>query len=360
MQLKEKVISIYYDFVNYLKRLNWTMLFLGIISILLADNIFDTLSNNSNKSFNSHDSLELILTINGLFSAILVTYFFNRVSWILESKKEDYNNAIFFSQKITDFRRILNELTKYYNLWESDDATMRLLESKKYKHIDYYDYKLMSYSDYSPKNKKVIEELLKEKNYQSGQSDLFLGMISLVTNRKNIRRTIADGLYKDFQRKEIYKFDFIEKCMEIEYGSRLWYWFDKDYDFIRYEKLSAKSQKYILDTVERIDNKYKGVPLNNALMADLCDDMNEHYFKELYELLSRLRKGLTGINLLIFCILIASLTFGVLFPFLIYFVVENDILKNSLTKLIIGLNFGLLFFFTTNLYGIVKKEITWS
>ena len=88
--------------------------------------------------------------------------------------------------------------------------------------------------------------------------------------------------------------------------------------------------------------------------------MNEHYFKELYTLLLNLRKGLSNLNLLIFFILVASLVFGVLLPFFVYFIMDNSELKTTLTKILIGLNFGVLFFFITNLYGLIKKEITWT
>ena len=61
-----------------------------------------------------------------MFSAILVTYFFNRISITLDSKKEDYNDAVIFSQKITDFSRILKRLTDFYGVWQNDESTKGL------------------------------------------------------------------------------------------------------------------------------------------------------------------------------------------------------------------------------------------
>jgi len=338
---------------------DWTFILLTIISIELTAFIFVYLFNSQNE-INSKDSLELILTINGLFSAILITYFFNRISWILDTKKEDYQDAVGFSQKITELRRIFSKLTQYYNVWEDDNATKSLLQHGKYKHIDYYDFKLMSFSTYKPKDKKLIDELNDDKRYKSGQTDLFLGMISLVKNRKSNQIFSDSELYKHFEKKGIYNLKFIEKCVEVDYASRLGYWFDKDYAFIRYENLSKNSKKYILDACERIDSKYKGATLNNKLMGEICDDMNEHYFKELYQLLLRLNTGLKGFNLLIYTILLMSLIFGVLLPFFTYFIIEDTVWKTIVTKLLIGLNFGLLFFFITNLYGFIRKEITWT
>ena len=338
------------------------MICLGIISIQLAIYLFITLDNRVTEPEFSKNSLELILTINGLFSAILVTYFFNRISWMLGQKKEIYDEAVEFSQKITEFRRICSKLTEYYQVWIDDNATRSLLEHGTYKHIDYYDYKMLYMSDYKPSEAELvlIEKLRQDSRYKEGLSDLYLGMISLVRNRKS-RNILRDReLYKDFQKKGIYNLEWVEKCVEVDYASRLWYWFSNDYAFINYHALSRDSKEYIMSAFTRIDPKYKDSELNNNLMAEICDDMNEHYFKELYQLLLKLRKGLSDINLLIFTTLIASLVFGVLLPFFIYFNPVSAELKNIFTKGLIGINFGLLFFFITNLYGIVKKEITWT
>lgn len=338
------------------------MICLGIISIELATLLFISLKNKTSELGFSNSSLELILTINGLFSAILVTYFFNRITFVLDFKKDTYNEAVKFSQKITEFRRVCDKLTQYYNVWVDDKATKSLLEHNEYKHVDYIQYKGFYRDDYKPNKKKleIIERLRKDDRYKEGLSDLFLGMISLVRNRKSrdIRR--PSELYKDFQKKRIYNLEYIERCVACDYASSLWYWFSKDYQVINYNALSQDSKEYILNACGRIDQKYEEMELNNKLMAELCDDMNEHYFKELYQLLLDLRKGLSNFNLLIFSILIASLIFGVLLPFFVYFILEESELKTVLTKALIGLNFGLLFFFITNLYGLVKKEITWT
>jgi len=104
--------------------------------------------------------LELIITVNVLFSAILATYFFNRVSRTLDSKNNFANQAIMYSQKVTDFRRICKILTDYYGIWTNEKATKRLLEGTKFKNIDYYDYKLSSYSDYEPTDIELFKECL--------------------------------------------------------------------------------------------------------------------------------------------------------------------------------------------------------
>ncbi len=355
-EIKRKAYYVFYEIISW----DWILITIGILSLVVAILIFLRLHFYIFELV-VKESLELILTFNGLFSAILVTYFFNRISRVLDFKKEHYDEAVIFSQKITDFRRILKKLTDFYQVWESDDATKSLLESGKYKNIDYFDFKLSSFSDYSPKDIKLIEELKSDPRYREGQSDLYLGMISLVENRKSDFRMFDSELYKDFQTKGIYQLQFIANCVEIDYAGRLGYWFREDYLMIRYQRLSADSKQYILEALERIDSKkYKKAVLNNATMAEICDDMNEHYFKELHKRLVVLRKGLSPFNILIYLILIMSLIFGVLLPFAMYFFFEPSRIQKFITEGLIGINFGLLFFFIFSLYRLVKKEITWT
>ncbi len=333
---------------------------MGIISLQISALIFFRLHINNIK-IDISKSLELILTFNGLFSAILVTYFFNRISRILDTKKEDYEEAVLFSQKITDFRRILKKLTDYYGVWDNDESTKSLFLSGKYKNVEYFDFKLSSYSDYEPEDIEIIRQLYDDPKYLEGQSDLFLGMISLVENRKNNFRSFDPILYSTYLTKGVYQLRFISNCVEIDYASRLGYWFDKDYQYIHYNSLSSDSKKYILECLERIDSKkYLNAELNNKTMGKICNDMNEYYFKQLLLLLRRLNSGFSSFNFLIYLILVLCLSFGVLLPFLTYFIFEESEIKKIITEILIGINFGLLFFFVSNLYGLVKREITWT
>jgi hypothetical protein len=312
------------------------------------------------KELDCDKSLELILTVNGLFSAILVTYFFNRISRTLDFKKDDAEEAIIYSQKITDFRRICKILTDYYGIWTNENATKRLLEGTKFKHIDYFDYKLSSFSDYEPVDAQLIEELHNHPNYSESSSDLFLGLISLVENRKVSFYTYDSSLYKDFQRKEIYNYQFIANCVEIDYAGRLAFWFRENGNYIRYENFRSENREDILNAMQRIDKKYIGVELNNSTLAVLCDDMNEFYFKELLKCLENLKEGLSPFNKLIFTILISSLCIGIILPMAFIFALNNSTFKTLTTEIIISLNFFLLFFFVVSLYRIIEKEITWS
>ena len=234
-----------------------------------------------------------------------------------------------------------------------------MLEHSIYKHIDYFDYKLESFSDYESVDHDLIMKLMDDKRHNS-MSDLYLAMISLVKNRKNKFQIPDSELYGHYQRKGVYKFKFIEKCVSIEYASRMSYWFDDGYNFINYLNLPEKSQTEILEAASRIDEKYEGKELNNELMKDICEDMHEFYFKELYQNLKMLKQGLKGNDRLVYVIISMSLVFGVLLPFLTYFMIEQESFKRLVTEILISLNIGLLFYFITNLKRLIKEEIVYG
>jgi hypothetical protein len=339
---------------------DWLLIMGVILSLELTMFVFSYLNFYSVKKLNIDKNLELILTINGLFSAVLVSYFFNNISLIWSAKKEDYEEAILYSQKITDFRRVLKKLTEYYGIWNNEKATKNLLDFGVFKEIDYYDFKLMSFSDYKPVDQALIEKLTNHQDYSSGATDLYLGMVSLVKDRKSGNIIPDDELYEDYQRKGIYTTNFVDKCIDIGYFGRMWYWFNKDYDFINYNRLSKKSKEYIINALGRINTKYTEKNLDNKLMAEVCNDMQEFHLKELNQLLTNLKTGISGTTLIIFLTLISSLIFGVLLPFFTLFIIDIESVRFTLTNLLIAINFGLLFFFITNLYGFVKKQLKWA
>ncbi len=353
--LDEKLSYGYY----FLKYLNWFKLFLIIITIQVIAFIFTWIHYHNPSTFNVNEGLQLILTVNGLFSAILITHFFNRISWVKDQKKDLIIESEKYSQKITDFRRICRVLTMYYNVWRDDESTKELLEYSIYKHIDYFDYKLESHSEYKSPDHKLIRALVNDDRHNE-MSDLYLAMISLVKNRKDKYQIPDSELYGHYQRKGVYNFRFIEKCVSIEYASRMSYWFNERYSFIHYNRLRDTSKAEILEAACRIDKKYEGSELNDELMKNICEDMHEFYFKELYQNLKVLKQGINGNDRLVYIIITLSLIFGVLLPFLNYFMIQQESLKRMLTEILISVNIGLIFYLITNLGRLINEEITYG
>jgi hypothetical protein len=340
------------------KRLPWGHIGVILACVLLSWTVFYLLTLKSFKTLDCISTLTNLITFNGIFSAILITYLFSRITWSKERKLEIYKEAISLSQKVTEFRRILNKLTYYYQVWESDKATKSLIDYDKFKHIDYYDYRYAIISDYKPTNIELIRELKDHKDFEEGQSTLYLAMVSLVRNRNKPRYEFQEELYTDFEYDGLYNIKAVEKWLNCEIFGAIWYWLDKNYNFINYLALRSDND-YILSAASRINKKYKGHELNNALLRELANDFNSHYLKELYLRLKELKKGVTDLNLLIIILITISLIFGVMTPFSLLLIQAKALWFSIIVAVLASINVGVIAYFIIRFPVLISKELKW-
>jgi hypothetical protein len=76
-----------------IKRFNWGNILLILISTIIGFIIFSRIIINKITFENASTLTSNILTINGIFSAILITYLFTRITWTKDRKLETYNEA---------------------------------------------------------------------------------------------------------------------------------------------------------------------------------------------------------------------------------------------------------------------------
>lgn len=345
--------------IDKIKKWPWENILLITASVLLSLFVFYEIRTNPLIKFDKGATLTNLLTINGIFSAILITYLFTRITWSKDRKLELYNESISLSQKITEFRRILNKLTLYYNVWVDDDKySKKLIDHGKFKSIEYYDYRKQMVSDYKPKDAKLIEEFYKHENYSEGISTLYLAMVSLVRNRK-VEYDFPEELYKDFEHKGLYNFKVVERWIDCDIMSTIWYWLNKNRNWINYAAL-GNDKEYILAAAARINEKYKGHELNNKLLEELADDFGSHYLKELYLNLRSLKKGIQDLNLLIMVLISVSLLFGVLIPFILFLLNSNGYWYSTTVAAIASINAGLIVYFILKFPFLINRELKWA
>ncbi|OFX39080.1 MAG: hypothetical protein A2X08_03790 [Bacteroidetes bacterium GWA2_32_17] len=356
-KIRLKIINTYYMF----KSLPWKHICVLFFCLFLTLTIFYLLSANCFKTFDTNNTLTNLLTVNAVFSAILITYLFSRITWSKERKLEVYKEANSLSQKITDFRRILNKLTTYYNIWDSDNSTKSLIDHGEYRQIDFYDYRMSSISDYEPHNQELINEFRKHKDYNEGISTLYLAMVSLVRNRNNPHFEFHEELYSDFELNGLYNIKVIEKWLNCEIFGMIWFWLDKDRDnhFINYIAL-RNDNEFILEAAKRINKKYEGQELNNKLLKELSEEFNSHYLKELYIRLKELKKGVTDLNLLIIVLITISLFFGVLLPFALLLVQAKTFWFSFIVAIVASINTGLIAYFILRFPTLINRELKWT
>lgn len=343
-------------FFRTLISFNWINILLLAFSATIAFMVFKQIKINTR--FDAGSSLSNLLTINGVFSAILITYLFTLVTWTKERKHEKYNDAINISQKITEFRHILNKLTTLFGVWRSDQETKNLFDHGKFEHIDYYDFRLFSVDNSESRDAKLIEELiLHNENYKDGISDLYLAMVSLVKDRKR-NSYWQPELNKDLVDKSIYTLKDIQRWIDCDIAGKISFCLSNDANQIDYRSLK-KENDYILKAAARIDKKYENYELGNELIRKISDDFSDHYLKELQSCLIYLKNGIQNLILLITIIITFSLVVGVLTPFILSILEINQHWYSGAVNLTVALNVGLISFFILKFPLLISKELRW-
>lgn len=331
--------------------------FLIVLCLGISYILFTVIKKDTGTDIDFKKILEIILTINGAFSAILITYLFNRVSWKKERKLELYNEAEAYSKKITEFRRMLKELTDYYQVWDNDDQTHGLLHTGKYRAVDFYDFEKENRSDYKSPQHKLINELKNNPNFNYGNSVWYLAMISFVVQRSP-QFIYHEELYNDFDFKGVYSIEIVERWLDCEIMGTIGYYKNKNVKWINYYALRNKHDQ-MLAAASRINKKYENRSLDNSLIIDIAEEMNSFILKNLHTCLIELRKGIRGLELLITLLISISLFFGVILPVILLLLASKEPWFFLTSSIIATLNIGLILFFLLKLPFLVNKELKW-
>ncbi len=301
-----------------------------------------------------------LLTTNSIFIAILISYFLNRITWIKEVKKNVFNESIEISRKITDYRRILNILTKGYQVWKNQDQnTKNLLKHGKFANIDYYYFKMDLLSNSNPEQKKMHEDLFENENFKEGISTLYLAMISLVKDRNHKGYYYDETLFKDFQIDGVYAYEVLVKWLDCEIAGTIAYWLNGDKDWINYNAL-GKHKKDVMFFANRINEKYSNFEFENKLIEELSEDMQEYYFPQLLSKLDFLNEGIVGLNLFLLSLISFNSIFGVLFPLLLLLIDSELNMYYQISTFVISINVVLISIFILKFPFLIKKEIQYN
>ncbi len=340
---------------TFFTSLDWGNILLITASVLTGIFVFVIINSNAISFSTATSTASNILTVNGVFSAILITYLFTRITWAKERKLDKLNEAIQYSQKITEFRRILNILTGYYNVWTNDNATKSLFDHSKFKNVDYYDFRLVGISDYKPDNYQLIKEIFDNADYSEGQSNLYLAMISLIRPR-HLEYHWQEELYKDFEQKGTYEFEYVEKWLECNIMDTIAYWMNNNYRMINFYSLRDYFDQ-IKNAAGRVNSKYLNYQVDNTLIRELAEDMSAHYLPNLYLTLKSLREGIQGLNYTIIALIILSLTCGVLAPLIYLLSISETYFAPSIIAVITSLNCSLITYFILKFPFMMEKEL---
>jgi hypothetical protein len=351
--IKSYLIRFWFEII----RLPWEDISIGLVAIFVFNMVSYQIRRYFVNAIEVNTILSNLLVINGVFSAILLTYLFSRITWSKDRKYEALKDAFVLSQKLTEFRRILNTLIGYYNVWQDDNATKSLFDSGKYRTVDYCDFRSQSLREPSPKDSPLIDELKKEQRFSEGISTLYLAMISLVKDRRRTDFHYQEELQNDYEFKGLYDIRALGKWIDQGIFGTIWYRLNSENPWIRYSALDKKRIKYIHDCAVRINSKYESYTVDNTLIKELAGDFNEKYAHELYEQLVYLKKGIRGINVMLVILISCSLLIGVLCPLLLLLMPSQDYWYKQTLARVAAANAAMISYFLIKFPFQINREL---
>jgi hypothetical protein len=341
-----------------LKAISWMDLVFLSLAFVVGLSVYHSVKVGHLKKFDPNSVLSNLLVINGVFSAVLMTYLFSRVGWVKEQKHDMLKEAQDISQKITEFRRILYILTRYYNVWASDKSTKSLLDLGKYSSVEYWELESRYMRLRDKRKQALIDELVHESEYDEGMSMLYSAMLSLVFLKGREHFRFESELYHRFEFKAVYAPKLVKRWIEHTYFGKIWYWMNYDVKWINYYALSETERMKIKEAAVRLDPKYANYEVNNDLIEDIAGSFNSYYLEELQDLLVPLTQGIRSLNLLITFLICCSLFFGVLIPLilLLVFSADSSIFREWVAA-VGAVNAALIFYFLLKFPFLIHKEL---
>lgn len=339
-----------------LRKLPWFDIAIFLVSVGIGLLVFKKTQTGYLKSFDPNSVLTNLLTINGVFSAVLMTFLFSRLSWVKERKLEIWNEAMEISQKITEFRRILYILTQYYQVWDNDKGTKSLLGFGKYSSVEYWELRAAYSGANSAKREKLIEELRANPDFDEGRSALYLAMLSLVHLNGREQFSFENELYHEFGYKAVYALEMVEKWIDYDYFGIIGYWMNRNVSWIRYDSL-GKDKNKIKEAAIRINPKFTSYEVGNKMLEEIAGSFTSHYLAELQRSLMSLKKGNHSLNLLITILICCSLFFGIFLPLVLLLIVSENILFREYINVVASINASLICFLIIKFPFIINKEL---
>jgi len=300
-----------------------------------------------------------MIEFSGIFSAIIITYIISKIFQIRQEKLSRKSKIIYFSNKITDFRRIARILVNSYNFW---DQTMRQKMDNDYKELTHFHLRIWDYENEELKYPKKLIDLRNnfyaEKNLQG--SNLYLDLKSLVLDNSSDMQLY---LYNRFNYGIEYNYNLVEKWSNAYSGHMLWDCFahkKSSYNgAFNFSAILNSDKEEILELAIKIGGKkYSSRAFSSYLLADVAGDMESFYFPKLLNLVYLNSLPFSSVISFMMNILSIVIFIGVIVPLLISAINYDIYWGRIVMYLSIFILTITLLYFMLKMKSIFKYEIT--
>lgn len=317
-----------------------------LISLTIYILLFYKLCSQSNFTLVLASSKDIILTIAGLLSGIIMAYLTSKVLQLREERMVNLPQINELTQKVHKFRSIINKILSTDLLPQAG----RNIVDTKYKGLTFFDYKEILFVGSKPSE---LSAKYSQDTHCGGISNLYLELRAFVPKGHQFDET----LYSEFEISKFYETLLLEKWVKYDCGNGLWYYFDNEYAIYKNKfnfNIYQEYQKEILMLCLQIDKeRYQGMQFDNQLLAKLGTQMHSDIIPKLFKAQLSIEKGLPVIINYLFIIFVLLVLLGVIIPLfsnLFMLCPVWDIISISGT-------IGICSYIILSFYGFMKQEI---
>ena len=317
-----------------------------LISLTIYILLFCKLCSQSNFTLALASSKDIILTIAGLLSGIIMAYLTSKVLQLREERMVNLPQINELTQKVHKFRSIINKILSTDLLPQAG----RNIVDTKYKGLTFFDYKEILFVGSKPSE---LSTKYSQDTHCGGISNLYLELRSFVPKGHQFDET----LYSEFEISKFYETLLLEKWVKYDCGNGLWYYFDNEYAIYKNKfnfNIYQEYQKEILMLCLQIDKeRYQGMQFDNQLLAKLGTQMHSDIIPKLFKAQLSIEKGLPVIINYLFSIFVLLVLLGVIIPLL-----SNLFTLCPVWDIIsISGTIGICSYIILSFYGFMKQEI---
>ena len=293
-----------------------------------------------------------LITVGGIISAFVIAYLSSKIFNLRSERAARQIEIDKFSDKLTQFRRLLYYVMKSRDFWNYYDHIAKF--KKQYNGLTYERLHRQS----EEKDELATKFWLNETELSSNTVDLFCAMESIAGSADP-----EPGYMMTWHVDKAVRFDYSldQLSQYFDPCNQIWYYLEGRYAKHGQGRFNDTGiwiiyKNDVSDLMARLNSKYKGQDFHRTILAEIATSFYEIDLPRLYEL-TRQNVGVPKSLLRTFNSLFFIMFFGVLLPIILQSLNVNDCINVTLSLIYVWLTSLGLLNFMFDFYKFINNEV---
>jgi hypothetical protein len=293
-----------------------------------------------------------LITVGGIISAFVIAYLSSKIFNLRSERATRQIKIDKYSDKLTQFRRLLFYVMKSRNFWVYFDHISAF--KHKYKGLTYE----RLHREDGIKDELSTKFWLEETTLSTNTVDLYCAM-ECISGSLEPPTGYLMTWHVDKAKRFDYSLEMLSKYFEP--SNQIWYYLDGRYGKHGEGRFNDNGiwilyENHVRDLLSRLNPKYKGKDFHRIKLAEIANEFYEFNLPKLYELTIQ-NTGIPKTLIKTFNTLLFIMFFGVLLPIILQSLSVNDSINISLTLFFVWLTSLALLKFLIDFYQFINEEV---